>query len=644
MTKTVETQTRRRTRLAAGALALAVVLFLSLNVFSGLVLRPLQLDLTENRLFTLSEGTREVLTSLTEPVTLRLYVSDHLIDSSPFLGTYATRVRDLLENYARIAGGKINLEVISPSPFSAEEDRAVGFGLQGITVESNGDAGYFGLAGSNSTDDIDVVPLFSPDREQFLEYDLTRLVHNLAQPKKPLVAMISDLPMNADPRRQFTPWEVMKQIRQFFDVEFLGGDIAAIAPEVDVLMIVHPRDLSPETLRAIDQYVLGGGRLLIFTDPHSEVGAGQQAQQGLPASLNVGSAIEALYSAWGLEMGPDRIVGDARAARRVSFPSGGRTLTVDYLVWLSLLPENFNAGEPVTGQLNVINLSSAGILRPTEGATTRFEPLITSSPESMAIDVDKVRHFPNPAVLLQEFVPGGEGLVMAALVSGSAKSAFPDGPGDDEEAPGGDAGAETEGDGWLSSGPINLIVVADTDVLGDDSWLRQASFLGQRMSYPVADNANFVVNALDKLTGSEALMGLRGRDVSARPFTKVQDIRRRAETQYRATEQELMQKLGDIEKKIRGLEVSEGPEGVTLLLTPEQQKEIEGARLEMIDVRGELREVQFALRQDIENLETRIRFLNVAAMPLLIAIAAVVLAGVQRARFRCHYSAASSQD
>ena len=275
----------KRSKATVAALVLAVVFFLSLNIFSGLSLRSLQLDLTENQLFTLSSGSREILSSLAEPVTLRLYVSEHLTDASPFLATYATRVRDLLDAYARLAGGKLQLEVISPSPYSAEEDRAVGFGLQGIVIEAGGDPGYFGLAGTNSTDDADVIPVFSPDREQFLEYDLTRLAYNLAQPEKPVVALLSGLPMNGDPRRQFTPWEVVGQMRQFFDVQVLGGEISVIDPGVEVLMVVHPQDFAEKTLRAIDQFVLGGGKALIFVDPHSEANSSGRAAQGLPPSM-----------------------------------------------------------------------------------------------------------------------------------------------------------------------------------------------------------------------------------------------------------------------------------------------------------------------------------------------------------------------
>ena len=655
-----------RSKATVGALVLAMVFFLSLNVFSGLSLRSLQLDLTENRLFTLSDGSREILSSLVEPVTLRLYVSEHLTEASPFLATYATRVRDLLDAYARLAGGKLQLEVISPSPYSAEEDRAVGFGLQGIVIEAGGDPGYFGLAGTNSTDDADVIPLFSPDREQFLEYDLTRLVYNLAQPEKPVVALLSGLPMNGDPRRQFTPWEVVGQMRQFFDVRVLGGEVSVIDPGVEVLMVVHPRDFAEKTLRAIDQFVLGGGKALIFVDPHSEADSSGRAAQGLPPSMKAEFPMAGLFAAWGIEMVPRKVVGDAWAARTVSFPQGGRNHVVNYLPWLSLKSENLNSEDVVTGELNIVNVGTAGILRPLADAETTVVPLLASSTESMAIDLGRVRSFPNPLQLLTDFRADGESLVIAARINGPAKTAFGDGEKSEVGEPEANGGAEiSDGDEaedalaeihpaqeaaaenphfflTESRGSINVIVVADTDLLSDNTWLRLGNFLGQNVALPVADNANFVVNALDNLTGSGALISLRGRDVSARPFTTVQDIRIQADARYRATEQELTQKLRDLETKIRQLQVTEGPEGTSILLSDAQREEIEAARLEMIDVRRQLRDVQYKLRQDIEDLETRLKFFNIAGVPILVAIIAVVLAGVKRARFRRHYATGHS--
>src|SRR5688500_9806163 len=233
-----------RRRLPVVGVALAVVCFLALNTFGGLSLRNLRLDLTENRQFTLSEGTERLLAGIEEPITLRLYASKALREANPFLGSYADRVHDLLRTYADAAGGKIAVEYIDPEPFSPEEDRAVGFGLQPVALDAGGTSGYLGVAGTNSTDDVDVLPVLSPEREAFLEYDLTRMVNNLAHPDKPVVALVSSLPVNGDPAMQYRPWQVMQELGQFFDVRFMGGDIQRFEDDVDALMLVHPQALS----------------------------------------------------------------------------------------------------------------------------------------------------------------------------------------------------------------------------------------------------------------------------------------------------------------------------------------------------------------------------------------------------------------
>ena len=271
-----------RRRLTIAGIVLAVILFLALNTFGSLALRSTRLDLTENHQFTLSPGTVQLLGSVKEPITLRFYASRALRDANPFLGSYADRVHDLLRTYADAANGRITVEYIDPEPFSPEEDRAVGFGLDPIALDGGASSGYLGIAGTNSTDDVDVLPVLSPERETFLEYDLTRMVNNLAHPDKPVVALLSSLPINGDPAMRGQRWQVMQEIDQFFDVRVLGGDVGRIDDDVKALMLVHPQGLSEQTLYAIDQFVLRGGKALVFVDPDSEAEAIRQQQSGMP--------------------------------------------------------------------------------------------------------------------------------------------------------------------------------------------------------------------------------------------------------------------------------------------------------------------------------------------------------------------------
>ena len=614
-----------RRQLTVAGIVLAVVLFVALNIFGNLSLRSLRLDLTEHHQFTLSKGTEQLLAGVKEPITLRLYVSRALRDSNPFLGSYADRVHDLLRTYAEESGCRIVVEYLDPEQFSPEEDRAVGFGLQPVSLEGGTSSGYFGIAGTNSTDDVDVLPVLSPEREAFLEYDLTRMVNNLANPNKPVVALLSSLPLNADPALQYQPWQVMQELRQFFDVRVMEGDVDRFADDVGVLMLVHPQGLSEKTQYAIDQFVLRGGKALVFVDPHSEAQALRQQQPGMPAETS--SDLAKLLPAWGVDYSPDHVVGDPQSARQVSMQNGGRNQVVDYLPWLSLDRSHLAEGEVVTAELNRVNLGTAGALAAREGAGTTFTPLVRSSSQAMAIPADKVRLYPDPFALLRDYQSGGKELVMAARVSGPLKSAFGD------AAP---AGVET-GTAHLkeSAQPAQIIVVADTDLLDDRNWL---SMMGQQVAVPVADNANLVANALDYLVGSEALMSLRGREVTVRPFTKVAEIRRAAESQYRAKEQELLKRLDELQGKLSSLNVSEGDDAS--LLTDAQRQEIDGFRSQLLDTRRELRDVQLALRQDIERLRDRTRLVNIALVPLLVAAAAIGIALVRRVRYRRRFDQA----
>ena len=260
--------TNRTTLLAIG-LGLAAILLVSVNIISSLDLKRAQIDLTQNKLYTLSEGTRQVLASIDEPITVRFYYSHRLGEISNYHGTYATRVRDLLEHFATVSNGMIHIEEIDPEPFSVREDEAVNYGLRAVPLDKSGENGYFGMVATNSTDDIQTVPLFDPQREPFLEYDLTRAFFDLAHPKKKVVGLITSLFIESDPMLQYKPWPIYNQINQFFSIRSLNGEgkLKKIDDDIDVLLIVHPRHLDEETKYAIDQYIMRGGHAVVLVDP-----------------------------------------------------------------------------------------------------------------------------------------------------------------------------------------------------------------------------------------------------------------------------------------------------------------------------------------------------------------------------------------
>ena len=623
-------------------LVLAIVLFFALNIFSNSAIRNAQLDLTETGLYTLSDGTREVLADLKEPLTLRFFVSRDLLDASPGLGGYATRVEELIERYATLSGGKIRFELIDPKPFSTEEDRAVGFGLNGVPLASGGELGYMGLAGTNTTDDQDVIPFLQPGREQFLEYDLTRLIYNLANPKKRVVGLVSGLPIDADPLKKYKPWRVIEQMKQFFEIRTMGFE-PKITDDVDVLMVVHPFGLSDKALYDIDQFVMRGGKTMIFVDPYAEEGTRSNQAMRLPPDQ--GSDLEKLFKAWGIKYARDKVLGDLGSAQRVSagLDDLGRPIITDYVAWITMRKDRMNANDVVTGELQIINLASTGFIEKAEGATIEIEPLITSTKSSAPVDAQKIRFQPNPANILKEFTPDDKSYVIAARVSGTFKSAFPDGPPkkkDGDKDDGADADKKKPQPHLAESKvPANLIIVADSDILADAFWLRTQDFFGQQLVVPTANNADFVINALDNLSGSSALIGLRSRGLSNRPFLKLQEIQRAAEDRYRDREQALVKQLDEIEKKLKDVQTKEQAGGAAVL-SAKQREAIVKFRADMITIRRDLRQVQLRLREDIDTLDAWTRVLNIGAMPVAVALIAIALALARRQRSRRRYASA----
>ncbi len=630
-----------RRKLGVAGLVLAVILFLAVNIFANGAFRNLQADLTQTGLYSVSEGTEKVLADLKEPVTLRYFVSRSLIDLSPGLGTYSQRVLELLQSYVDAAGGKIRLEIIDPKPFSNEEDRAVGFGLQGVPLNDAGELGYFGLAGTNTTDDQDVIGFLQPQREPFLEYDLTRLVHNLAHPKKKVIGLVAGIPVDADPANQYKPWTVVEQIKQFFEVKSLGLD-PKITDDIDVLMIVHPFGLSDKTLYAIDQFVMAGGKTMVFVDPYAEEGSRSNAAMRLPPDH--GSNLEKLFKAWGVEYSQDNVLADLGLAQRVqaAVDPQGKPVITNYVAWLSFPADRLKSDDVITGQLRAINVATAGFLAKSEKADISFDPLIVSTEAAAPMEAQKFRFQPNPAQILKTFEPKGEPLTLAARVSGKLKSAFPDGP---PAAKDSDKKAEAEDKDGSAKKPhlketkdiVNLIVVADSDILADTFWLQVQDLFGQRLVVPTANNADFVINALDNLSGSSELIGLRSRGFSDRPFDHVIEIQRAAELQYRDRERALLKELKEVEGKLKDLTTKE-EKGATVILTAKQKQAIEQFRRQIIKVRGELRDVRRALREDIDTLDAWIKILNIAAMPALIALFAIGLLIARNRRTRRRYA------
>ncbi|MFO1435283.1 MAG: Gldg family protein [Gammaproteobacteria bacterium] len=634
--------------ISGGGLLLALIAFLAINILGNQTLTSMRLDVTDNKLFTLSQGTRNILDSLKEPIKLRYYFSNKMLAGYPELQTYGVRVRDLLEEYASRSHGMIQLSVIDPEPFSEAEDQAVAFGIRQLPVSETGDMAYFGLVGTNTIDQELAIPFFQANKEQALEYDLTKLVYNLAHPKKRVVGVLSGLPLFGTPDpygRPTQPWSIISMLRDAFDVKEIRKDTVSIDKDIDTLLVVHPQNLSEETQYAIDQFVLKGGKAMVFVDPSAEADTSQPDPSNPSVIPEHKSDLPKLLNAWGVKLVDGKVAADQDAAIRVSYTGNRGPQEIEYLPWMHLEDATLNRDDFVTSQLKVINLGSSGVLQRLENATTTITPLLQTGLKSGMIDAEAVMIVRDPRGLLENFKPENKQLMLAARISGRVKSAFPGGAlgkKDDKAgtAPTPPAKPSTPKPGHIdeSAQPISVIVVADTDILADNFWLRMQDSLGMRVPTPFADNGNFVVNAVDNLGGNSDLISLRSRGSSARPFTVVEKIQKDAEAQFRDKERKLQDRLQEAEKKIAALQ-QQKDQNTSGIMSPQQQAEIEKFKNEMLDTRKQLRDVQHDLRKNIEGLGTTLRLVNIGLVPALLGLFAIFFAATRTLRRRQSASA-----
>lgn len=625
-------------------LLVAAVLILVINLVSNLLFNSARLDLTDGNIYSLSDGTKSIINNIEEPITLRFYFSNKLLSDIPSISNYGKRVKELLIEYQKTSGGNIKLIIIDPEPFSEQEDQAVQYGIQALPLGDGRTKAYFGLIGTNATDKEELIPFFQSEKEDSLEYDVTKLVNLLSDNKKKIVGLMTSLPMSGAtapaPMMQqaaSSEWYILTQLKQFFEVITLDTTVEKIPDNIDVLLLAHAKALSDKTQFAIDQFVLNGGHALIFVDPFSEADAPPgAAQQNPQMAMNAvrDSNLDKLFKTWGVELTPGKIVGDRIAATRVGVNTGQGVQAVEYIVWLTLKPDNFNAKDFVTNSLKSVTMGSAGYFtvleKSKEDTETKYDktitPLIQSSIKSMELDQMQFRFGANPVSLLQNFKSADKKLNLAVRINGIAKTAFPDGAPDADDSTGTGAKDTLK----ESKEPINVIAVADSDLLEDKFWVNIQNFLGQKIAMPRANNDAFLINAIDNLSGSNDLISLRTRGRSSRPFTTVNELKREAEQKFQAKEKSLQAKLDQTEQKLNALQQQKQGQN-TAILSLEQRKEIENFRSQQVNTRKELRAVQHELGKTIEQLGTKLRFINIALVPLLIAIFAIVM-GVRRSR------------
>ena len=627
--------------------AIAITLLFGVLVIS--LIPSLRIDLTEDRLYSLSEGTLSILSSLNEPIELMFFYSDSATEDVPQLRTYGNRVQELLREIVIASEGNLILRVIDPEPFSEEEDLATQYGVRAVPVTQGGEGVYFGLVAAKGGADVpdplratETMPLIRPDQEEFLEYEFMKIITQVSNPERTVIGLVTQLdidggfdPMTGQGTQQ---WMIMDLVRQLYDVRRIDVSSDSIEEDVDILMIVHPQGLSDRFLYAIDQHILRGGDALLFLDPNADSMVGRSPQGNLiPAGMS--SELPGLLDAWGLEFDNSKVLTDNELALRVMMGQGQRA--VPHLGMLGVQGNFLTQGDIITNRLETINLSSAGAISQSNEGGLSFEPLITSSSDAMLMDRSFVESVTDPNVLFDEFESENRSFVIAARLSGLIETAFPEGqpaiPVTEEESNSDDADEEVSVAEETSSEvdvvneeseiahlstslePTNIVVFADSDLLTDRLWVQVTQFFGQRIPQPFANNGDLVINAMDNLSGGADLSSIRSRGRYSRPFTKVLALQREADDRLRQEESELSARVAETESALAALNTDEegNPIGE---ITPEIQTEIDRFNGELIETRRRLREVRFQLTEDIEQLGSNLKAVNTALVPILLTL------------------------
>ena len=596
-------------------IAIALVFFISINIIFSKILINKKIDLTEDKLFTLSTNTKNVIKELNEQIKIQLFFSESLSRDIPQIRDYEKRVRELLLSYAKLSNN-IKLEILDPKPFTDLEDLASTYGIQGLQLNQEGEKFYFGAVLSNSVDDMLVIPFFEIARERFLEYDLTKSIYNLANTEKPVIGLISGLPFSGGISNEVNnpsyeePFYLYQNISEFYNIINLTQNFESIPEDVQQLLVIHPKNLSENVLYEIDQFVLEGKGATFFVDPFSEFEKINETPN--PENVNIPkSDLNKLFKSWGFEVEAGMIVGDIINGRKVSLGSTNDEKILTYILWLALQRELLSNEDIVTENLDYVFFKSAGsIINLDKSKKNEFIPLVTTSLNSMLVERFKMQFRADPELLLKEFNSENKSFVLGARIKGAFESSFSE---DNLETLGIDK------NNHLSKGKnSNVIVFSDTDLLSDITWLTKQEMFGTSNIIPTADNGRLVINAIESMSGGKNLIGLRSRGGNNRPFLVVENLQKNAELLLKEKEDSLKNDLQDTEKKLK--ELTENNNIDQQNLTLEQTETINNFNKKIFQIRKDLREVQRELGENIKKLETNLKLINIWLMPLLVIV------------------------
>ena len=592
-----------------GAILMILAGLIALNAAAAFGLIGWRVDFTKEGLYSFSTGTRAILKTLDEPVRLDFYVSRESIADIPELRAHAQRVEEYLEELVDLSAGSLEIRVINPQPFSESEDDARAAGLVETPVNNSGATAILGVVAVGPTGRTKSIPIFAPERDSFIEYEVSKAIATVGRTSKPKVGLLSCMPLqpsrmmqNGSPAPAGPPPFVIEQMRELFDLVEIPVDAAALPQGIDALLLVQPRKLSESMLRSIDAWAVGGYPLLVLADPFAETDTH-------PDSREMGMKVSAttydfpLLRAWGLDIPRDMAVGDLNYTTRIQTPNeGGMMRELNYLAWLSLTRDALNQSDPLVSGFEAINFKSVGEIQRAKDVdpaiAPKIDPIVFSSDRSQLIQTLKLGFFGDAEQLLRDCKPDGVRRILAARITGPIGSAF--GP---------------------TIGDANIVIIADADLLADETWVQDDPQSGMKRAF--SDNGPLMIGLLERMAGDPAVATLRSRGKFRRPFERVEEIRKAAEERYIAREKDLLLEVRKAEINIAQLQSkSGGKESGQMLLSAEQQAELADLQTKVNSYRKELRGVQFGLRQDVDSLGQRLLVMNVVLWPLIVALVA----------------------
>ena len=621
---------------SAAGVALMFLIAIAVYIIAGVV--KARFDLTEEKLYTLSPGTKAILQKLDTPVEIRFYCTQNSKEMPVALKTYAERVEDLLNEYKKNARGNLLVKKLNPEPDSDAEDSANLDGVEGVALNMASDSIYLGLS-VNQLDSKVAIPFLSPQRERLLEYDISRAITRVISPTKPIVGVMSPLPimgevnpmmMQMGQMQRQQPWIFVNELKSDFDVRSLEMTLEEIPAEIKVLVVVHPKAITDQAQYAIDQFVLRGGKLVAFLDPYSVVDSrNAPGMNPMQAAQIPGSTLDKLLPAWGLSFDNNKVVADMVFKTRVNRNNREEPLPAV----LTLTDEAFDGNDVVTSEIDSALIPFAGVFTgtPAEGLTQTV--LIHTSTSSQLIDRFMAEYSGEQTV--KDFTASGKEQPVAVRLAGKFKTAFPEGKPkvaapkpDDAAAP--EPDAATAGNSLKESTSDGVVIlVGDSDFLFDHFAATVQSFLGRQIVQPQNGNLNLVQNMVEQLAGDNNLIAVRSRATMNRPFTLVRKMQSQAEARYQSKIKDLEQGLADAQTRLNELQKNKET-GQRFILSAEQQQEIKKFQKKQADVKKELKEVRKSLRRDIVSLENRLKWINIAGMPFLVAISGVSLALIKK--------------